>query len=161
MKTQLLLSLLVLAATAVPAAADDSKRTIRAQLSGYDEVPAVSTAGWGEFEGRLDASSLTYTLTYADLRGTTTSGAHIHLGLPGTNGGVIAHLCGGGGAPPCLPVAGTITGTIGPAQVVGPAGQGIDPGQFEELVAAIAAGATYVNVHTDLHLLGEIRGQVK
>jgi hypothetical protein len=161
MKTELMLSMLVLATASLSLHASDSKRTVRAQLSGYDEVPAVSTAGSGEYEGRLDGASLSYTLTYRDLRGSTTTGAHLHLGMPGSNGGVIAHLCGGGGAPPCLPVAGTITGTIGPEQVTGPAGQGIDPGQFDELVAAIAAGATYVNVHTDLHLGGEIRGQVK
>jgi hypothetical protein len=104
---------------------------------------------------------LTYTLTYRDLRGTSTTGAHIHFGNDGTNGGVIAFLCGGGDAPPCTSVAGSISGSIGMAQVMGPSGQGIDAGEFEELLAAIRAGAAYVNVHTDLHQGGEIRGDVK
>jgi hypothetical protein len=34
----------------------------------------------------------------------------------------------------------TLSDTIYPTNVVGPAGQGIAPGQFEELVAAIRAG---------------------
>jgi CHRD domain len=44
--------------------------------------------------------------------------------------------------------------------VIGPAGQGISAGQFDELVDAIRAGATYANVHTTLYPGGEIRGQI-
>ena len=47
------------------------------------------------------------------------------------------------------------------ADVVGPADQGIDPGEFGELVRAIRAGATYANVHTDKYPGGEIRAQLK
>jgi CHRD domain len=45
--------------------------------------------------------------------------------------------------------------------VIGPAGQGIAPGEFAELVAAIRAHATYVNVHTNVRTGGEIRGLVR
>ncbi len=58
------------------------------------------------------------------------------------------------------PPSGTVTGTIRPVDVIGPAGQGIAAGEFDELVAAIRAGATYANVHTDLRPGGEIRGQL-
>jgi hypothetical protein len=58
------------------------------------------------------------------------------------------------------PPGGAVTGTIAPAQVLSPTGQGIDVGAFEELVKAIRAGATYVNVHSSLHPPGEIRGQL-
>ncbi len=34
------------------------------------------------------------------------------------------------------------------------------PGEFDELVSALRAGATYVNVHTDGRPGGEIRGQI-
>ena len=54
-----------------------------------------------------------------------------------------------------------MTGTVRPADVIGPAGQGIDPGQFAELVAAIRAGATYVNVHSTKYPGGEIRAQLE
>jgi hypothetical protein len=58
------------------------------------------------------------------------------------------------------------------ADVIGPAGQGIAAGEFDELVAAMTAGVTYVNVHTADGITppntgsgdfpgGEIRGQVE
>ena len=45
--------------------------------------------------------------------------------------------------------------------LIGPEHQGIDPGQFGELVRAIRAGATYANVHTEKYTGGEIRAQLK
>jgi hypothetical protein len=45
--------------------------------------------------------------------------------------------------------------------VIGPADQGIDPGEFDELVRAMRAGVTYANVHTTRFGGGEIRGQIK
>ena len=55
----------------------------------------------------------------------------------------------------------TVTGTLTPADVIGPAAQGITAGQFAELVDAIRAGATYVNVHSSLYPGGEIRAQLE
>jgi hypothetical protein len=43
---------------------------------------------------------------------------------------------------------------------VGPAGQGIAAGEFDELVRAIKAGVTYANVHSEMFPGGEIRGQL-
>ena len=159
MKTPILFSLLAFASATLAGVDDSSRQTIRARLSGYNEVPAISSAASGEFLARLDGDVLVYVLRYRDLRGATTTGAHIHFGQPGVNGGVIAHLCGGEHAPPCTPVQGEISGVISKADIVGPGGQGIAPGEFEEVLAAIAAGATYVNVHSDVHPGGEIRGQ--
>jgi hypothetical protein len=53
-----------------------------------------------------------------------------------------------------------VTGTIVPAQVLTATGQGIDTGEFDEVVRAIRAGATYANVHSALFPPGEIRGQL-
>ncbi len=44
--------------------------------------------------------------------------------------------------------------------VLGPAGQGIAAGEFNELLRAIRAGSTYVNVHTTGYPGGEIRAQI-
>ena len=53
-----------------------------------------------------------------------------------------------------------MSGTITAAQVIGPAGQGIQPGEFAELVKALRVGAAYANVHTTTFPAGEIRGQI-
>ena len=44
--------------------------------------------------------------------------------------------------------------------MIGPAGQGIDPGEYGELLRAIRAGATYANVHSSKYATGEIRAQL-
>jgi CHRD domain len=54
----------------------------------------------------------------------------------------------------------TIHGTIRPADVVRPAGQGLAAGEFDELVSAIFAGVTYANVHSATFPGGEIRAQL-
>ncbi len=46
------------------------------------------------------------------------------------------------------------------SEVIGPGGQLIGAGEFDELVAAIRAGVAYVNVHTSVVGSGEIRGQI-
>jgi hypothetical protein len=139
-------------------------RRLRADLRGSNEVPAVSTVGRGVFQARLseDETELGFRLDYTGLEGGAAMMAHIHLGAPHTNGGVIVFLCGGA-TPACGPSGGAgpeASGTLTSASVVGPAGQGIAPGEFSELVKAIKAGIAYVNVHTMTYPSGEIRGQV-
>ena len=88
-----------------------------------------------------------FKLRYSDLS-SPVKFAHVHFGREGVNGGVIAFLCGGGGKPAC-PASGEVTGTIVPADVIGPAAQGIAAGEFDEFVRALKADAVYANVHTD------------
>jgi CHRD domain len=138
----------------------------RERLSGYQEVPALSTSGKGSFRAsiRSGGSAIRYRLSYSGLS-TPVQQAHIHLGQRGVNAGVSVFLCsnlgnGPAGTKPCPTPSGTVTGTLRADDVVGPAAQGINPGQFRELVRAIRAGATYANVHTDQHPGGEIRAQI-
>lgn len=146
------------------ATADSGKRNVSTgPMSGYLEgAPGgpVSSAASGSFEATIDddASEIDFTLTFSDLEASVLF-AHIHFGQRSVNGGVAAFLCGGGGKPAC-PQSGTVTGTIVPADVVGPAGQGIAAGEFDELVAAIRAGRTYANVHSTKFPPGEVRGQI-
>jgi hypothetical protein len=144
-------------------AKDDNGGKARATLIGYEETPSVSTLAKGRFRAEIDrdGDSIDYRLTYQGIEGGTAFAAHIHLGQRHTAGGVSAFLCGGGDKPPCPATGGTVEGTIDAADVVGPAGQGIAAGQLDELVRAIRAGATYVNVHSTTFPGGEIRGQVK
>ena len=148
-------------ATAAPAYPDDDGGKLKAALRGYSEVPAVSSTGMGRFTARVagDGSAVEYELTFAGLEGQVLF-SHIHLGQKDVNGGVAAFLCGGGGKPDC-PQEGTVTGTVTAADVEGPVAQGIAAGELRELLRAIDAGVTYVNVHSTKHPGGEIRGQVK
>jgi hypothetical protein len=158
------------AALGSTAAADDTSgvgNTLHEQLTGYAEVPlALSTTGNGQFRAQLDeqAQEITYELSYADLEGNVTQ-AHIHFGSSSQAGGISVFLCtnlgnGPAGTQPCPAAPATITGTIRPADVIGPTGQGIGAGQFNELINAIRAGKTYVNVHSSLYPPGEIRAHL-
>ncbi|MEO3743367.1 CHRD domain-containing protein [Plantactinospora sp. B5E13] len=139
----------------------------RARLTGFEEDPlAISTAGSGHFSATVERSrqEIAYRLGYADLEGDITQ-AHIHFGGRARSGGISVFLCTNlGNGPPgtqaCPAAPATITGTIRPADVIGPSGQGIAAGEFDELVAAIRAGTTYVNVHSSRHPGGEIRAQL-
>jgi hypothetical protein len=130
------------------------------RMSGYLEVPSVSTSGRGTIEARIrNGPKIDYKLTYSGLS-STASAAHIHFAQPSVNGGVAAYLCGGGGKPACPATAGSVSGTIVPADVLSVAGQGIAAGEFAELAAAMKAGFTYANVHTANFANGELRGQI-
>ncbi|MGB7207198.1 MAG: CHRD domain-containing protein [Pyrinomonadaceae bacterium] len=151
----------------------DTFRRFRSQLSGYQEVPVVSTVADGNFKAEIsrDDSSIDYELSYEDLEGTVQQ-AHIHFGQKGVNGAIQVWLCSNlaspptpAGVQPCPAPPATVTGTIVAANVTGqpagpPAGQGIQPGEFAELIRAIRAGKTYANVHTNKFPGGEIRSQI-
>ena len=162
----LLASVVLFSVVGATAAFTDAFRRIKETLTGYEEVPAVSTEASGLFSGRIDkeGTSLDWTLSYSDLEGAVQQ-AHIHFGKKGTNGGITVFLCtnlgnGPAGTQACPPAPATVTGTIRPADIIGPAGQGIAAQEFAELTAAIRAGVTYVNVHSSTYQGGEIRGQL-
>ena len=150
------------------AVAGGGGRDVREHLTGYEETPqTLSTSGFGEFRARVRDSQIEYRLSYGGLEGDITQ-AHIHLGAEATGGGISAFLCrttqtAPAGTPDCDPGReGTVTGTIEPADVIGPGDQGIaGPADYGELLRAIRAGATYANVHTTKYGSGEIRAQLE
>jgi len=162
----------VLAASAFVVSAQGFKN-IREVLTGYQEVPVVSTTGSGEFRARIsnDGASIDYELSYANLEGAVQQ-SHIHIGQAGVNGGISVFLCtnlgnGPAGTQQCPPPPATISGTITAADVspnipstAAARTQGLNTGEMDELVAAIRAGATYVNVHSTTWPGGEIRKQI-
>jgi hypothetical protein len=134
-----------------------------ATLRSYDEVPAISSRAFGLFAASIadDAQSLTFTLIYTDLEGGSVAGAHIHLGQPGVNGGIVVHFCGTGGKPACPASPAALNGTATAADVVAVPAQGIAAGDIESVIRAIREGRAYVNVHTADFGSGEIRGQIR
>jgi hypothetical protein len=145
------------------AVAHDNGNSFKERLTGYQEVPALSTGGFGSFRASLnsDRTALNYRLTFGGFD-TDVLFAHIHFENATNNGPVVVFLCGGGGKPACPPQGGTVTGTIVAADVgAGAAAQGIAAGEFDEFVDALRSGATYVNVHTMARPTGEIRAQIE
>ena len=148
-------------------AGDGTRNFDGSPLNGYEENPDVSTVASGSFEARLsqDGTALAYELSYSGLEGTVTQ-AHIHFGKPAVNGGISMWLCETAGtqspsaSTPTCPQSGTVTGELTALEVVGPAGQGIAAGEFEEILAALRAGHAYANVHSSKFGGGEIRAQI-
>lgn len=154
--------ILLLAGSYAAADHGGGEKKFRARLNGGHETPSISTNATGEFRATLNSAGdqLSYELTYSGLEGGNTLFAHVHLGQTGVAGGVMFFLCGGGGKPACPNVEATVTGTVTAADVIGPGGQGIAAGQFDEVIRAMRSGLSYANVHTVSFPTGEIRGQV-
>jgi hypothetical protein len=177
MKVKILLASVLILIALVAVIIPQVIRQLSANLTGYEEVPAVSTVASGEFTAQIlnepdpnvigggGVPMIRYQLSYRDLEGAVTQ-SHIHFGQPGVNGGISVWLCGTPalnpppGTPLCPDPPATVTGTIVASNVVGPAAQGIAPGEFVELIRAIRAGRTYANVHSTKFPGGEIRNQI-
>lgn len=150
------LPLLILVTAAVAA----SPRVFVAPLSGDEEVPSVDTRARGVaiFKLSADGTQLTYRLIASNIDDVTM--AHIHCCAPaGDTADPAVWLYPDGPPPQLIPGRhdGVLaTGTITSGDLVGElAGMGLD-----DLVASIMAGDAYVNVHTQAHPGGEIRGQL-
>lgn len=109
------------------------------RLSGFSEVPPVSSAATGSAETsyNMDTRVLQWTVTYSSLSGPATGG-HFHgPAAPGAN------------APVALAFTGSLASPITGNAVLTPAQS-----------ADLLAGRWYVNLHTAANPGGEIRGQV-
>jgi hypothetical protein len=142
-----------------------NSKEFKARLNGYQETPAVSSTGVGEFRAKLvEPEKLHFVFRYEGLEGgssATLPFAHVHFGQRSVAGGVSFFLCGGSTKPALCPYpAGTVEGDITPADVIGPNGQGIELGSFGEILRAMRAGDAYANIHTVRWGGGEIRGQI-
>jgi len=156
-------------ALALPQAAraDNDEDRVSVELSGYQEVPTLSTSGEGRFKARIDdrRNTVSYELSYKGLESEVTQ-AHIHFSARSLNGPIVVFLCsnlgnGPAGTQACPPAPATVRGTIAAADVLaGAAAQGLEAGNFDEFVDALRAGATYANVHTIGRPGGEVRGQI-
>lgn len=156
-------------------------QTIHARCDGYQVVSSQSTTGTATFRAKVDRVNKTiqYELSYKNLEGDILQ-SHIHFSRPGSNGGIVLFLCtnlnntpaAATPAPLCPGTReGSVTGTLQASDVVylpfgnqfppPPNGtQGISPGDFDDVVRAIDAGATYIVVHTKAQPAGELRGQI-
>jgi hypothetical protein len=137
-----------------------------ATLQGENEVPAVSTVARARFSAEIDDDNVEWEMTFDGLQAPITM-SHIHFAQPNVNGGIMVWLCGTASNPgpagtQVCPQSGTISGTIVPADVVGPGGaQQLGAGEFAEFLKALKNELAYANIHTTISGGGEIRGQIK
>ena len=117
--------------------------SLKVTLTGAQQVPPVQTAGTGTADLTYDPTTrvVTWTITYSGLSGPATM-AHFHGPAAEDKNGPVVIWLSKQGSPPTSPISGQATLTPEQAQ------------QF-------AAGDWYINVHTQAHPAGEIRGQVK
>jgi len=146
---------LLLAAPAVALAQDE----LVGQLSHEAEVPAPDVpsdyAGTGSATVTIsaDGSSIDYDVDFEGLTGPLTM-AHIHWGAAGNAGPPIFWLTEQDVPGSTSP----LTGTLDEADFTGPVPGG--PQTYEEALAAMRAGNTYVNLHTERNGAGELRAQL-
>jgi hypothetical protein len=141
-------------------------------LQGENEVPPHVTAASGQISLRLlDDDHIGYTLDVANITNVTM--AHIHMAPKGVNGGIVvwlypsvkgtAPLPGGSGPVGRILVSGTFSSADFRGALAGKT--------MADFLAAVEAGQTYGNVHTDDGIAppntgagdfpgGEIRGQL-
>jgi hypothetical protein len=128
----------------------------KAKLTGKEQVPMVKTAAKGEatFKVSKDGKEIMYKLIVKNIVDVTA--AHIHEGSMGKNGGPVANLFIGPKKEGKF--SGTLAeGTITEKDLIG----SLSGKSISDLIDMIKTGNAYVNVHTDNHPDGEIRGQIK
>jgi hypothetical protein len=116
--------------------------SFKVPLSGAQCVPAVDTTGSGTAELTYDPATrmVTWNITYSGLSSPATM-AHFHgPAKQGQNAAPVIWLSTQG-SPPASPMTGTAT---------------LTPEQAKQF----SAGEWYVNLHSQSHPAGEIRGQV-
>lgn len=144
----------VLGGVGVSAATPQTRRNFRTHLSGDVVVPPVDTDAQGQAIFELDgADALQFKLNVANIEAVI--GAHIHQAPAAENGPIVVFLFGDPFTEP-VTVDGTLAvGTITATDVVGPIA-----GDFSPLLEALRGDEAYVQVHTQEHVPGEIRGQI-
>lgn len=161
MKKLMLLALLVVMLIITGTVAANSENgNLGAHLTGAGEVPAVDTLAQGQaiFQISEDGSSIHYKLIVANLVNTLQS--HIHVGPPDEIGPVVAFLYPS--APPAQLIPGRFSGVLAEGEITAADLRGPLLGMpLDALLAEMAAGNTYVNVHTTANPGGEIRGQIR
>lgn len=136
----------------------------RATLEGSQEVPPINTSASGTaslsfeettnlFDIQIDVTGIDETDLFGV--GPNTSSLHIHLAPTGANGDIVVDL-GFLGTP--VPTATGFSFTL-ENQVFGGI-QGNLTSDVDTNVAALLAGDTYINIHTNDFPSGELRGQL-
>ena len=155
MRRALTLAIAGLFVLLVSAQAQAQTYTLTAQLSGGNEVPGIASGSGGNATVTVDATAKTisWVVDVFNLPSGVTQ-SHIHAGSPGVAGPVIINF------PVVVATSNDFryTGTAGASDFLARPAQGVN--SIDDVIQAILAGQTYVNVHSQINPGGEIRGQL-
>jgi hypothetical protein len=132
----------------------EAVQKLTSELSGENEVPPTESQSTGLAEFNIiGTDSIEYNLNASNIKNVTA--AHLHGGLEGVNGPILVTLFDHQTPMDQVSENGTITehnpafqsGTVTSEQ------------QLHDFMRAMRNGQIYVNIHTEQHPDGEIRGQ--
>ena len=125
-------------------------------LSGKEEVPPTNSDAnaWAKFQSVNNGSQIAYWVSISGLNKIT--GAHLHDGIKGHNGDIVAVLSGNKSADVGGNATISLTGNITKDDLQGP----LKGKEISDLVTRMKNSSIYVNVHTDEFKDGVIRGQI-
>jgi hypothetical protein len=130
--------ILVAAAAALAVGWTATAADLKVKLTGAEETPPVTTSATGTASITVKPDkSISGVIKTSGIEGTA---AHVHLGAPGQSGPPVVTLTKGADGTWTIPAGSTLT---------------------DDQYASYKAGDLYVNVHSDAHKPGEIRGQLK
>jgi CHRD domain/PEP-CTERM motif len=167
MKRSMVFALFATVCLAFASAAQAAIIHFKVHLAGANENPAVNTPGFGSAVVDVDTTAMTLFIdvTFSVLLGLTTA-AHIHCcEVPPTNAGVATQVPTFINFPLGVTSGAyqntfdmTLDSSWNPMFITD--NGGTPASAFAALLAALAAGQPYLNIHTDLFRGGEIRGQL-
>lgn len=125
-------------------------------LSGKEEVPPndSNANAWAKFQSVNNGSQIAYWVSISGLNKIT--GAHLHDGIKGQNGDIVAVLSGNKSADTGGNATISLTGNITKDNLQGP----LKGKEISDLISQMRNSSIYVNVHTDEFKDGVIRGQI-
>ncbi len=127
----------------------ESDTYLSANLFGSNEAPSVYSDGYGAVVFELRGDTLVASGSFTGLTGNFAAhiagGVHLHMGLAGSNGGVMALL------------KATLDTDMRSGRFLAAENTLV---LTADQKAALMAGAVYVNIHTEAYASGELRGQV-
>ncbi|MDZ7756175.1 CHRD domain-containing protein [Rhodohalobacter sp.] len=126
-----------------------AQTTLEAQLSGSNEVPAITSMASGMVTATLDGNELTVRRFFrrtasSPIATNIAGGAHLHAGMAGENGGVI------------FPLSITADGETAGMFEASNNTFTLSDGQVDTLMMR----GVYVNIHSENYTGGELRGQL-
>lgn len=133
-------------------------REYHAHLEGEPHGVETDASGEARFQVNEDGTEAAYEVTVENICNVTQ--AHIHLGAEGEDGPIVVWLYPEEGMEPEL-IEGSFSGTLAEGTITEDEFVGEWEGAgFKDAIATFEEEGAYVNVHTEEHPGGEIRGQI-